>query len=75
MENPAQILVDEVECAEMSDTLLQNFSKAQKQYIIKHIYPEIGKALIHFISEAKRRHQIIEPDAFGKMPIITGEQS
>lgn len=38
----------------MNDTLLVSFSKAQKEYIIKHLYPEISKALIHFISEAKR---------------------
>ena len=39
---------------EMNDTLLKIFSKAQKEYIIKHLYPELSKALVHFISEAKR---------------------
>jgi len=38
----------------MRDFLLQQFSAAQKEYVIKNLYPELTKALIHFISEAKR---------------------
>lgn len=45
---------------EYADTLLANFSLAQKEYIVKHLYPELVKALVHFISEAKRHNQIIE---------------
>lgn len=40
--------------AEFNDTLLSTFSEAQKAYIVKNLYPEISKALVHFISEAKR---------------------
>ena len=40
--------------------MLQNFSDAQKEYIIDNLYPELGKALIHFVSEAKRFEQIQE---------------
>ena len=46
--------------SEYSDTLLANFSLAQKEYIVKHLYPELVKALVHFISEAKRHNQIVE---------------
>ena len=53
---------------EMNDTLLKSFSKAQKEYIIKHLYPELSKALVHFISEAKRRNQIDEKNTFGESP-------
>jgi len=35
---------------------------------VKNLYPEISKALIHFISEAKRHNQIVEEDAFGTPP-------
>ena len=52
------------ESSEMNDSLLKSFSKAQKEYIIRHIYPELSKALIHFISEAKRHNAIDEPNAF-----------
>ena len=52
----------------MNDILLKSFSEAQKLYIIRHIYPELSKALIHFISEAKRHNQINEPNAFGESP-------
>ena len=52
----------------MSDTLLKSFSHAQKLYIIRHIYPELSKALIHFISEAKRHNEIDEPNSFGESP-------
>ena len=45
---------------EFSDSLLTSFSHAQKEYIVKHLYPEISKALLHFISEAKRHNQIEE---------------
>lgn len=45
---------------EYADTLLANFSLAQKEYIVKHLYPELVKALVHFISEAKRHNQIVE---------------
>ena len=48
--------------------MLTNFSLAQKEYIVKHLYPEIAKALIHFISEAKRHNEIDEPNAFGESP-------
>ena len=60
----------------MKDSLLATFTKSQKQYIIKHLYPEINKALIHFISEAKRCNQIEEhstPGVFNKQPSIFGE--
>lgn len=40
----------------LQDSILKSFSTAQKEYIIKHLYPEISKALIHFISEAKRHN-------------------
>ena len=49
-----------VELAEMKDSLLLNFSQAQKAYIIKNLYPELSRALVHFISEAKRHNQIDE---------------
>ena len=42
------------------DFLLQNFTDAQKDYIIENLYPELTKALIHFVSEAKRCDQIQE---------------
>lgn len=50
---------------EFSDSLLKSFSDAQKSYIVKNLYPEIGKALVHFISEAKRHNQISEDEPFG----------
>ena len=50
---------------EMSDTLLKPFSEKQRQYIVKHLYPEISKALVHFISEAVRHNQIDETDGVG----------
>ena len=56
------------EVPEMHDSLLKSFSRAQKEYIVKHLYPELTKALIHFISEAKRHNQIVEPNAFGESP-------
>ena len=38
----------------MSDnTLLQGFSKSQKDYIIANLFPLIKKTLIHFVSEAR----------------------
>lgn len=46
----------QVELTEMKDSLLQNFSKAQKAYIVKNLYPELSRALVHFISEAKRHN-------------------
>ena len=49
---------------EFSDSLLKSFSDAQKAYIVKNLYPEIGKALVHFISEAKRHNQIQEDEPF-----------
>ena len=52
----------------MRDTLLKNFSKAQKEYIVQNLYPEISKALIHFISEAKRHNQIVENDGLENAP-------
>lgn len=58
----------EAEMPEMNDTLLKSFSKAQKEYIIKHLYPELSKALVHFISEAKRHNQIDEKNTFGESP-------
>ena len=50
----------QVELTEMKDSLLQNFSKAQKAYIIKNLYPELSRAQVHFISEAKRHNQFDE---------------
>ena len=44
--------------AAMQDTLLKDFSAGQKQYIVKNLYPELSRALVHFISEAKRHKQI-----------------
>ena len=44
----------------MNDYLLTNFSDAQKTYIIEKLYPELKKALVHFVSEAKRFNQIDE---------------
>ena len=44
----------------MNDHLLTNFSDAQKTYIIEKLYPELKKALVHFVSEAKRFNQIDE---------------
>jgi len=58
----------------MSDFLLHSFSAAQKDYIIKHLYPELSKALIHFISEAKRHNQINEENTFGGSPGAKQEQ-
>ena len=51
---------DELKAKQMQDTLLTSFSYAQKEYIIKYLYPEISKALVHFICEAKRLNQITE---------------
>ena len=39
---------------EFKDSLLASFTRVQKQYIVKHLYPELNKALVHFISEATR---------------------
>ena len=35
------------------NTLLQGFSKSQKEYIIANLFPLIKKTLIHFVSEAR----------------------
>ena len=40
------------ETPEMRDVLLGNFTKAQKEYIIENLYPDLVKALQHFIGEA-----------------------
>ena len=37
-----------------NDLLLQNFSQSQREYIIDQLYPELRKALIHFVAEATR---------------------
>lgn len=36
------------------DLILKSFSQPQKNYIIEQLYPEITKALIHFVAEAVR---------------------
>ena len=43
----------------MKDVLLTSFNKAQKEYIIEKLYPDLGKALQHFIGEAMNQNQII----------------
>lgn len=53
---------EEAELEGMQDHLLKQFSASQREYIIKNLYPELKKALIHFISEAKRHEQIDEGD-------------
>ena len=40
------------------DTLLASFSYSQKEYIIEHLYPEVSKALVHFVGEASRLNAI-----------------
>ena len=37
-----------------NDLLLQSFSQPQREYIIDQLYPELKKALIHFVAEATR---------------------
>ena len=39
---------------------------------MKNLYPEINKALVHFISEAKRHNQIKEDSVFGGSPTRAG---
>ena len=43
---------------QMQDSLLASFSVAQKEYIIENLYPDLSRALVHFIAEAKRLNKI-----------------
>ena len=56
----AQPSNEDLRSRQMEDTLLASFSYAQKEYIIEHLYPELSKALVHFIAEAKRLNTIRE---------------
>ena len=44
----------------MRDSLLDQFTITQREYIIDKIYPDLQRALVHFIAEAKRLNKIIE---------------
>ena len=44
----------------MKDSLLATFSFAEKDYIVEYLYPEIAKAFMHLIAEAKRLGAIPE---------------
>ena len=48
----AKSFSDQEKSKKLQDSLLASFSFSQKQYIIEHLYPEISKAFVHFISEA-----------------------
>ena len=43
---------------QLKDSILASFSVAQKEYIIENLYPDIERAFVHFISEAKRMNKI-----------------
>ena len=45
---------------ESKDTLLKDFSAAQRDYIIHKLYPTIKKTLVHFVTEATMNNQIVE---------------
>ena len=40
------------------DQLLTGFSYSEKKYLIDNLYPELRKALTHFVQEAKSCDQI-----------------
>ena len=44
----------------MRDSLLEQFTIGQKEYIIDKLYPDLQKALVLFIAEAKRLNKITE---------------
>lgn len=54
------------------DALLESFSAKQRSYIVENLYPDLKKALVHFISEAKRHNQIEETasDTFALSPVV-----
>ena len=62
----------------VQDSLLAEFTEPQRDYIVDKLYPELKKALVHFISEAKRFNQIDEqafPSSSGLLLSSAGPSS
>ena len=47
-----------VDQSAVNDSLLSDFSPAQREYIVQHIYPTLKKTLVHFVAEASLHNQI-----------------
>ncbi len=47
-------------CLQSQDTLLEDFTPGQKDYIIHTVYPILKKALVHYVTEAALNNQITE---------------
>ena len=45
MRTETKAVAEKEEAPAMKDVLLQSFTKAQKEYIIEKLYPDLGKAL------------------------------
>ena len=54
----AQEIDPEMRSRQLQDSLLTSFSVAQKEYIVDNLYPDIQRAFVHFIAEAKRMNKI-----------------
>ena len=60
---------------EARDSLLKDFTSGQRDYIIHKLYPIIKKTLVHFIAEATRENEIIEPiEEQKELPEVKVEQ-